>query len=398
MKPRRLLSFVHRYSGLLIALFVLLVALTGSLLVFSAELDRWLNPQLLRIDLPEGIRARPLAEQLAAAEASQRAAPDGPWQAFSLSQPRFADSPVSVLFRRPDAARQGQWRWRQVLVDPYQARVLGQRERSQHDLSRAGLLHLLSDLHGKLLLGPAGLSLMGCVAVLWLVASLLGLYLWWPGRAKLRLALSIKWRAGRARLLFDLHRAGGFYSAPVLLFVAASGIYLAWPGEVRHAVATWSSLQGSAAPKLELPATRRTLSPDAAAAIAQAEFPDGELRRIGLPVGPRDPYTVNLRLPGELNRPSPGRSAVWIDPSDGRVLKRYDARQASAGESFLAWQTPLHTGYAFGFAGRLAVCLGGLIAGLLAISGAMLWWRRQRPRRTISSLSLPTCTLPGVRP
>ena len=63
----------------------------------------------------------------------------------------------------------------------------------------------------------------------WTLALILsGLYLWWPGRNKLSLALQIKWQAGAARLHFDLHRTAGFYSAPVrlvLLSLVGAGAY-----------------------------------------------------------------------------------------------------------------------------------------------------------------------------
>ena len=41
---RQLYVLLHRYLGLVIAAFLALAGLTGSLLAFHHELDEWLNP------------------------------------------------------------------------------------------------------------------------------------------------------------------------------------------------------------------------------------------------------------------------------------------------------------------------------------------------------------------
>src|SRR5882724_1786510 len=54
---RPLLVRLHRYVGLSLAVFLTVVALTGSVIAFNEELDALLNPQLFRApagDLPAG--------------------------------------------------------------------------------------------------------------------------------------------------------------------------------------------------------------------------------------------------------------------------------------------------------------------------------------------------------
>ena len=41
-----LLVALHRYVGLTIALFLVVVGLTGSIIAFHSELDAWANPDL----------------------------------------------------------------------------------------------------------------------------------------------------------------------------------------------------------------------------------------------------------------------------------------------------------------------------------------------------------------
>ena len=47
--PRRFWVWLHRYAGLAMALFLVIVGLTGSVLAFREELDVWLNPELLTV-------------------------------------------------------------------------------------------------------------------------------------------------------------------------------------------------------------------------------------------------------------------------------------------------------------------------------------------------------------
>ena len=44
-RPRPFAIRLHRYAGLLLAAFLIVSGVTGSVLAFHAEIDRWLNPQ-----------------------------------------------------------------------------------------------------------------------------------------------------------------------------------------------------------------------------------------------------------------------------------------------------------------------------------------------------------------
>lgn len=379
MKIRRFFSLAHRYLGLALLAVLALASVTGSLLAFSHELDRLLNPGLLRVAPPsDGTLRRPLVEQLRSAVAGQSGIDDGLWQASSITPAQYDDEASSVWFRRPDPDRPDKALWAQVLIDPYSAVVLGQRERGRPELSRNGLFHLLRDLHGKLLLGETGRWIMGAAALLWCISSLAGLFLWWPGRRKLKLALTVKRRAGARRFNFDLHRAAGFYSFPLLLAIAFTGIYLALPKTIKPLVARIATLDDHPPPRVAGAASLGAIGPDEAVAIARKIFPDAELKRIGLPMTPRDAYAVAFRQRDEVRRQNGGRSTVWVDPYRGSVLRVDDATRMSAGSTFLNWQAPLHTGSAYGLVGRALVAIAGIVAMVLMATGFLIWWRRKK--------------------
>jgi len=62
------------------------------------------------------------------------------------------------------------------------------------------------------------------------------------------------------------------------------------------------------------------------------------------------------------------------------VLAAWNPRSGSAGDRFMAWLNPIHSGYAFGDGGRLLVFLTGLAAVLFVATGVPLWYARRRVR------------------
>lgn len=87
----------------------------------------------------------------------------------------------------------------------------------------------------------------------------------------------------------------------------------------------------------------------------------------------------------------PGLSAFWserqvaIEQYSGALLDVRDSTtRRSAGETFLDWQWPLHSGQAFGWTGRLLVFLSGLACPVIYATGFLMWWRKRKPRAALN--------------
>jgi len=91
-------------------------------------------------------------------------------------------------------------------------------------------------------------------------------------------------------------------------------------------------------------------------------------------------YSVLLHRPGDL---APyGDHFVYVDLASGEVAALRLADHASAGDRFLAWQFPLHTGLAFGGVGQAVIAVTGVAIVALSITGFYVWWRKWRERRS----------------
>lgn len=359
---------VHLYTGLFAGAVLVLLGLTGSLLVFDHAIDEQLNPGLLTT---EGAGPyRPLDAIVAAARTAH---PEE--DPALLMMPRTEGGVFVARFDRRTTAGGALTRV-EMAIDPYTAGVLGQREWGAYPLS------FIYKLHYTLWLGETGETLVGIVGLLLLVSLATGLYLWWPlawplRNGKLRRAITLKRGAGSARRNFDLHKMGGVYGALMLLVIAFSGVYMAFPEYVRPIVERFSALTGGPAP-VALPRPEATpISVARAVAIAGNIFPGAELKGVGLPQGPQGVYAVTLRQPGEAKK-SWGGSRVWIDPYTGEVLAVRDPGKMTAGDVFLEWQFPLHNGEILGLAGRVLVFITGFTPLLLYVTGIKMWLRRRR--------------------
>ncbi len=72
-----------------------------------------------------------------------------------------------------------------------------------------------------------------------------------------------------------------------------------------------------------------------------------------------------------------GRRSILIAMRDGAVLEDRHPATGSAGDIFIAWQFPLHSGQAFGIGGRLLVLSSAIGTILLFVVGLYLWWKKR---------------------
>lgn len=379
LKSRRKLWLrVHLYIGLFAGAVFVLIGLAGSLSVFGPEIDAALNPALKKIrGYPAQAAYRPLDEIAAAAKSVIPA----PGKAYAFVFPGQPDEAFAVTYSLP-AQTPEQSEWHLVHVNPYTARVLGQR--LMFDTGnpwRGSLTNFFVRFHYMLAFGEAGKTFVGMAALFLLFSVLTGLIVWWPNPGKLRQALTIKRHASAERFNFDLHKTAGFYGAVVLLVVLVSGIEMVFPDYADGLVKAFSPPD----PEPPMPVSAETglkkpITLMQAAAITNQRFPDGRYKWIFFPQGDRDVYRVVKGSQQEINRNRPRRT-LWLDQYSGKIIWEHDPMIDSAGAVFLQWLYPLHSGEAFGLPGRIIIALTGLVPLLLYVTGVIRWLQKRKAER-----------------
>lgn len=371
---RRLWLDVHLYLGLFAGALLVIFGLTGSILVFWQEIDDWLNPALLMVEVPpSGQDAyRPLGEMLAAA---LQAAPPGS-RITQLYGAPTRERVVAIYVEYPSKA------WARVFVDPYRARVMGVRAYGAAEWVPSSFMDVVFALHYTLFLGETGVTVAGIAAVLLVLSLITGIIVWWPRAGQWRQAFVIRRPMAPFRFLFDLHKTVSLYTCIVLGAVLLSGVDMNLNGPYVWMVQLFSpATRGPAQAPMSTPVPGLVpIGAERAVAIAAATYPDGLLSSIAMPDSETGVYVIGRRQ-------VPGLSAFWserqvaIDQYSGAILEVRDpTTRRSAGETFLDWQWPLHSGQAFGLTGRLLVFLSGLACPVIYATGFLMWWRKRKPR------------------
>ena len=222
---RRAAFQLHLWIGLAIGLYVVMLSITGSVLVYRNELDRLLSTPRAVFD--EQMRPMTADELRAVAE---RAYPG--WEITNVFEGtttrragrggrggnRPPDPTASVIVERGDERKDR-------LFNPYTGEDLG-------DTPTRGQLFILwlVRLHDELLLDrPEGPWWNGLGSLIFTLLVLTGAVVWWPGITRWKRSLGVKWSAGWRRVTWDLHSALGFWLFFFMLMWGISGWYLGMP-------------------------------------------------------------------------------------------------------------------------------------------------------------------------
>lgn len=357
---RELIRTGHRWIGLSLGLVLVIAGLTGSWLAFYPELDLLLHPQRRAQGPVQPIRLNAVFAALQAAEPQR----DGPWR---IEMPRGEGTPIQARYYQPSETRGQHFAPLMLTLSPTDLTV-SSRHFWGDDPST-----WLYNLHYALLLGETGQTLLACCGILFLALLLSGIYLWWPRPGAWRGALTIKPNAAWKRLIYDWHVKPGVYTLLISLTLCITGLMLVVPAWFSPALNYFSPITAGYTGTGSSAGTVQSVSAEQAVAIAQKRFPDAELHWLETPGAGKPIWRVQMRQPGEPSQRFP-RTQVWIDASTGDILAERDPRRFAASDTLLAWLHPLHNGEAFGLAGRIVVCLAGLLP-LLALTTGFIRWR-----------------------
>lgn len=363
---RRAVFHAHLWSGLALGLYLLVVGVTGSAVVFRGEIEDALHTALTRV--PPAAERAPVQPML---DTARREYPGARFHTVNLpTQPGR-----SLSFWGHNAQDRSFY----VFFNPHTGALLG------HDFADGNVTEWLYELHANLLGGRTGQQVNGVGGLLFIVLCLTGVVLWWPGRGLVwRNGLTIRWRARWKRLNYDLHKIVGLVSVALLLLVTVTGVWFPFKAPFRWAA---EMLTGTSAhedsPVAPAPAAgAQRLSLDDALRAADAVLPGVPANWIGLPDKPGDVLTVRKRLPGEWRLE--GMNHIHVDPYTGSVVRADLHADRTPAQKILRAMFPLHVGTFGGLATRILWVILGLVPALLFATGFLMWWNRvvapRRPR------------------
>jgi len=347
---RRSILAVHRWLSLGAAVFWLLQAISGILIVFHWETrDRSLSDIHRATDLA-AIERR--IDALAPAGSGEKVTTI--WTSGGLAD-RYA------IYLED---RQGESRTVRIAGD---GTIL-----DAPDGNADAIMSFLVGLHHDLL-GSWGSWIVAISGLLLCSNIVLGLVAAWPKRGTWRRALTPPSRGPAAARLYGWHRAIGLWAAIPALAIAATGTAMKFEESLGKLVG---------AVPVELPAIAPTREPvgfAVAAGAALGAIPGSTLTQAAWPADDDATYRFRLHAPGEIRR-AYGDSIVLVDANDGQVRGTFPIDEGAPARAFMSALFPIHTGEAGGLAGRLLSVAIGLWLATMIVLGFRLWLRRRKAR------------------
>jgi uncharacterized iron-regulated membrane protein len=350
---RRALFQVHLWAGVLLSVYVVVIALTGSVLVFRGELTRAALPGQIAPYDPS--RVESIATVL------QQFTQAHPGASVTDLRVPFEASPVFVL---------------QAKDGPRSFVELADASTGAAYPLKKGWLDWVYDLHVYLLLGHAyGMQVNATGAAILLLLCATGLIIWWPGikvwTRGLKVAFGRNWR----RINFDLHSAIGIWTLLLVSWWAISGVYFGFYRQVVTAVGWVSPLQGMVSPTPPAVSGTARVSLEQVLRAIHTASPHGTLFSISDPLLKDSTVyaLMDLRAPGDFSH----RDIVTVSTVDAKVLTVWHyGRNETLGDWFIWAMHPLHFGTLWGLGGKVVWAVLGLSLAVLSITGALMYWNR----------------------
>lgn len=411
---------VHRYLGLSLALLLIVIAGTGSLIAFYGDLERAFNARM-RVVVPLA-RGWTLHDALVIRAGLEQQDPRS--HVFSLQFPQRSDE---SLFSRvmpaidPHSGRPYEIDYDEVFANPYTGERLGQRLIGAATLRPEGIPSFLYYLHYALIF-PLGLGilLIGVLGLVWAFECLTGFYLTLPPKPKagkdgkkprpFLKRWSTSWRIGRGtnanRQVLDVHRSFGLWLWLLLMIFAVTGFALNQGGPYADFVGKFARYahyqERPPVPALSKPLIDPPVDWFQAAELGQHYFAQ-QASALGFRLG--KPAALEYRRdlgvyfflmhtsrdlldaqgnPTETDSPATAATLV-IDARDGRFLGLQLPTGQRFGNTLTSWLVALHVTAIGGRPWQIVVAAFGLAVVTISATGVLLWWRRHRNRRPLSA-------------
>lgn len=412
---RGLFVLLHRYIGLTLAVFLVIIGVTGCVIAFFNELDGWLNAELLTVS-PQGSAMDALALR------DKMEAEDPRAHFFYIHFPASAEKSINFYTEGaidPATGEEYEIDHDELFANPYTGERLGSRLWGHFSFERKDLVTFLYYLHYSLVLPEAlGEGFMGIVALVWAGDCFVGFYLTLPRRRRRRTgnesearrlsdgararsfwqrwkpAWRIKTDAGPYRVVYDLHRASGLWVWPMLLVFAWSGFAFNLPETytaVMSRVTKFEDIEHP--PELVRPLSQPSIGWSQALAFGQhymaeqARLHDFTINRPSSLIYRRETGVYYYRVHSSRDLFNYGATSVAIDATTGAFRGVKIPTGQHAGNTFTTWIMALHMAMVFGLPMQIFVSVMGLTVAMLTVTGVVVWLKKRRARRRFAECS-----------
>lgn len=369
LSMKKLFGWLHLWLGIISGIVVLIVAGTGSLLVFEEELEHTFRSSFFYVEVPANTPRQPLDNLTAYV---QRENPK--YRVFQIAVEPEANRSIVYILRKGKVKEIKNQLY--VAVDPYTGKIISSLPGNKRFFS------VVLQLHRYLCLGETGKVITGISCAIFTILIITGLILWWPKRNNRKQRFRVKWGASFKRLNWDLHAVFGFYVHIVLFFIAVTGLvwsykwvnnllYIAFDGNTKQqkiVAPTSLAVENTGIAYLEqiLTKTNERLPYEGRVTIRFAET---------------DSLAISASKENSTRHDNVS-DFLYFQAGTGELVKERLYDNESKGTIARRWIYPIHTGSFYGIPTKIIALIAALVAFSLPISGFMIWMGRKKKKPT----------------
>lgn len=363
MTFKKIIGQIHLWIGLVVGLNIFIIGFSGAILTWQPELRElfWkqdVAPQSLPY-LPVSTLKDIMSEKI-------------PKGRLAIAFYRSPDQAVEITIYAKGTNYK-------AFLNPYNGEIVHLQN------LKFSVINAFVQLHRNLLLQKLGRPVVHWITLIALGMLITGLIIWLPTRiANIRQRLTIKWRASKKRLNYDLHNVLGFYATWICLFSILSGLFWGFEGFAN----VFRKAVDAEKPVYEIPKSNiesANLSIDKYAIIDQKfyemrkKFPDKHIQ-IQILANKQAPLVIQIINPDKTQT-----DVYYFDKYTGEpVHGNFEHNLFSQRSRYTKLEKlmhDIHFGTIIGLPGRFLVFFSSLIFSSMPITGLIIWLNRKKNKK-----------------
>lgn len=352
---KRLLLSIHKWLGLLAGIFILVMGLTGSVIVFDDEIEHFIHQDV--IHQPDSNQPISLDNAYDSIVAKH-----GSWDVRFTHIPDRANRAIEAEIRRPNDRRY-------LYIHPSNGNIL--RDLDSYNTFSYWMLKLHYTLHsgfwGEVIVLIAGfMFICSLITGFWFYRNAIWKVLTFKIRPRFR-----DLKSGSS----ELHRSVGVWALIFNLVTAVTGTVI-----IVIIVITNAKKDGPG-PMPNPPAVEASI--DGLMTQARESYPGFDPSYIGMPRQSEGQITLYGHMDTDWPIHYKFSNYLQFDPATGAQTNSFFVKNQPITTHLLSFTYPLHFGNWGGIPIKILYCLFGLAPAILSITGFIIWQRRNSIKKTI---------------
>jgi uncharacterized iron-regulated membrane protein len=366
----------HLWLGLTSGLVIFILAVTGCIYAFQAEISDAL--QAHRFVQAEN---RPVLPPSRLKQIGEENLPGKHMHAILYPKPGRA---AQIIYYNLEPEY-----FYIIYLNPYTGEVLKVSDEN------ATFFRFILDGHFYLWLPhEIGQPVVATATLIFVVMLISGIVLWWPkNKSASKQRFSIKWNARWRRKNYDLHNVLGFYSSAIALILALTGLVwgFQWFANGVHIVAGGGKSMVFMEPQSDTSQVYRNGRPaiDILYDRMRADNPTAQIVEVHIPQTPGAAIEIAI---------NPDDETYW--QTDYRYFDQYTLAELPVDHIYgkLADNTPadklirmnydIHTGAVIGLPGKILAFCASLLVASLPVTGFYIWYGRRKKEREENAMKV----------